>query len=99
MPEKKDEPHFVIAIIKVLPDDVYNDKEMEALKKKIVTVLKPLNTVVEASQLEEVAYGLRAFKMRIKIPEETQGGTEPIEEAIQTVEGIQRAEVEMVSRL
>jgi len=99
MSEKKKKQHWVIAITKVLPEEVMSDDELMALKEKIAEVLKPLKTDIEAARIEPIAFGLSALIVRLKIPEETEGGTQPAEDAIQTVEGVQRVEVMMVSRL
>ena len=89
--------HFVIAIIKVLPDDI--DTNLENLKGKIIEVLKPLDTELETSKVEPIAFGLNALNIRVKIPEETEGGTQPVEDALEALEEVQRVEVVMVSRM
>lgn len=97
MGDKKEKKHYVLAITKVLPDDIETD--LDSLREKIVEVLKPLNTILEASRIEPIAYGLSALIVRLVIPEETVGGTQPIEDAIQSLEEVQRVEVTMVSRV
>jgi translation elongation factor aEF-1 beta len=47
---------------------------------------------------EPIAFGLVALKLQISIPHEM-AGTDPVEQAISGVEGVQRVEVEMVSML
>ena len=97
MGDKKEKQHYVLAITKVLPDDIETD--LDALREKIVEVLKPLNTILEASRIEPIAYGLSALIVRLVIPEETVGGTQPIEDAIESLEEVQRVEVTMVTRV
>ncbi len=89
-------PKFVIAIMKVLPDDVDTD-----LKKLFVDLKKKLPTGCEIvkNETEEIAYGLCALKMQVKIPYGMEGGTQPVEDAFSGVSGVQRVEVEMVSNL
>ncbi|MHA1821713.1 MAG: elongation factor 1-beta [Promethearchaeota archaeon] len=99
MGDKKKEPHFVIAITKVLPEEVIDDDALYALRDKIAEKIKEFNTVIETSKLEPIAFGLKALIIRLKIPEETVGGTQPIEDAIESIEGVQRVEVMMVSRM
>ncbi|MBD3351177.1 MAG: elongation factor 1-beta [Candidatus Lokiarchaeota archaeon] len=91
--------HFVLAITDVMPEGVLSDDEMEELKAKLEEALKPLDTVIEVCKFEPVAFGLKKFKMRLKIPEELEGGTQPVEDALEAVDGIQRAEIGMVSRI
>ncbi len=97
MGDKKDKKHYVLAITKVLPDDI--DTDLDVLKEKIIEVIKPLNSILEASRVEPIAYGLSALIVRLVIPEETVGGTQPVEDAIQSLEEVQRVEVTMVSRI
>ena len=97
MGDKKEKKHYVLAVTKVLPDDI--DTDLEKLKGKIAETLKPLNTVIEQSRIEPIAFGLKALIVRLVIPEETEGGTQPIEDAIEALEEVQRVEVTMVSRI
>ena len=97
MGDKKEKKHYVLAITKVLPDDI--DTDLDKLREKIGEILKPLNTTIEQSRIEPIAFGLRALIVRLKIPEETEGGTQPIEDAIETLEEVQRVEVTMVTRI
>lgn len=89
---------YVIAVIKVLPDDVMSDAELDALVKDLSAVIKPLNSVIEKTAPVPIAYGLRALSVRIRMPEATVGGTQPIEDAMESLENVQRVEVEMVTR-
>ncbi|MEB3765801.1 MAG: elongation factor 1-beta, partial [Desulfurococcales archaeon] len=48
---------------------------------------------------EPIAFGLKALKIIIAIPEETEGGTEKLEEFLKQVEGVEEVEIETVHRL
>ncbi|MCP4760347.1 MAG: elongation factor 1-beta [archaeon] len=98
MGDKPKKPHWVIAKVDVTPDDIRTDEEMEEIKQKMIDVLKPLKTDLEAAQIVPVAFGLRKWHIQIAIPEETEGGTQPAEDALGSIEGIQRVEVGMVAR-
>jgi translation elongation factor aEF-1 beta len=89
---------YVIAVIKVLPDDVMSDTELDALVEDLKRVIRPLNSVIEKTEPVPIAFGLRALSVRLRIPEKTVGGTQPIEDAMQSLENVQRVECEMVSR-
>jgi translation elongation factor aEF-1 beta len=90
--------HQMKAVIKVLPDDVMSDTELDALVEDLKRVIRPLNSVIEKTEPVPIAFGLRALSVRLRIPEKTVGGTQPIEDAMQSLENVQRVECEMVSR-
>ncbi|MHA1730532.1 MAG: elongation factor 1-beta [Promethearchaeota archaeon] len=85
---------FVLAIIKVLPDSV--DVDMDALVEKIRGVL-PEGCEIKKKDVEPIAFGLEALRLRIQIPVDLGGGTEPVEQAIEALDDVQRVETEMVS--
>jgi elongation factor 1-beta len=93
-------------IIKVLPEDT--DMDMEQLKVDIENVLQndvkdldgnPVLCQLMGAQEEEIAFGLKALKIQVAAPENMPGGTQPIEDALSAIPGIQRVEVELVTRL
>lgn len=84
----------VLALMKVLPDDI--DTDLDKLAEAISGQL-PEGCVIEKKDEEPIAFGLKALKLRVIIPAETEGGTTPVEEAIAKVKGVQRVETEMVS--
>lgn len=86
-------PKNVLAIIKVLPEDV--DTDLDALAGEIERAM-PENCTIEKKETEPIAFGLKALKIRVKAPADL-GGTDPIEEAIQALDGVQRVETLMVS--
>ncbi len=86
----------VAVILKVLPNDVSLDlgELLERIKKAL-----PSEYEVMGSGEEPIAFGLKALKMVIAIPEETEGGTEKLEEILRGVDGVEEVEVEAVHRL
>ncbi len=86
----------VAVILKVLPNDVSLD--LGELLERIKAAL-PSEYEVMSSGEEPIAFGLKALKMVIAIPEETEGGTEKLEEILKGVEGVEEVEVEAVHRL
>ncbi len=86
----------VLVIVKVLPTDI--DIDLEDLKKKIEDKL-PNNYEVKGYDIEPIAFGLKALRLYIFIPEEVEGGTEPLERMIQEVDGVSQIEVETVHRI
>lgn len=85
---------YVLAIIKVLPDSV--DVEMEDLVEKVKGVL-PEGCEIKKQEIEPIAFGLKALRLRIQIPMDLGGGTDPVEQAIEALDEVQRVETEMVS--
>ncbi len=95
-----------VALIRVLPEDV--DIDLKQLKEKITKVL--LEDIVDMEgkhkvcQLmlckeEPIAFGLIALNLQVSMPEFMAGGTQPVEDALNKLPGVQRAEVGIVTRL
>ncbi len=86
----------VAVIMRVLPSSV--ELDLEELKARIEKAL-PEGYKIEGSGVEPIAFGLKALKLIVSMPEETEGGTEALEEAIRSVEGVDEVEIEAVHRL
>ncbi|MCE4609540.1 MAG: elongation factor 1-beta [Desulfurococcales archaeon] len=86
----------VAVIMKVLPNDVSIQPQelLERIKKAL-----PEDYQIMGSGEEPIAFGLKALKIIIAIPEETEGGTEKLEEFLKQVEGVEEVEIETVHRL
>ncbi len=86
----------VAVIMKVLPNDVSIQPQelLERIKKAL-----PENYKIMGSGEEPIAFGLKALKIIISIPEQTEGGTEQLETLLKQVEGVEEVEVEAVHRL
>ena len=85
----------VVVTLKVMPEDV--DVDLESLMERIKAAI-PEGTDVRANEIVPVAFGLKALRMNVA-REESMGGTDDIEEAIGSLEGVAQVEVEMVSRI
>lgn len=85
----------VIITLKVMPEDI--DVDLTALLKKIRTAV-PKGTDVRAHEIVPIAYGLKALRLNVA-RDESMGGTDDIEAAIQALEGVSQVEVEMVSKI
>ncbi|MEB3844863.1 MAG: elongation factor 1-beta [Desulfurococcales archaeon] len=86
----------VAVVMKVLPNDV--SIQPSQLLEKIKEVL-PGDYQIMSSGEEPIAFGLKALKIIIAIPEETEGGTEKLEELIRNIDIVEEVEVETVHRL
>ncbi len=86
----------VLVVMRILPDDVNID--LEELKERIRNSL-PEGYEIARHDIEPIAFGLKALRLYIIMPEQTEGGTEPLERLVNGVEGVSQAEVEIVHRL
>jgi elongation factor 1-beta len=75
-----------------------DDAELDALVEELKVAIKPLNSIIEKTAPVPIAFGLRALSVRVKMPEATEGGTQPLEDAMSALEKVQRVEVELVTR-
>ena len=86
----------VAVVLKVFPNSVEIQPSdlLERIKSKL-----PENYEIMGSGEEPIAFGLKALKVIISIPEESEGGTESLEQFIKSIEGVEEVEVETVHRL
>ena len=90
-------PKQLLGIFNILPED--EDTNLEELIVKVKETIKQFSAEIESYNIEEVAYGLKKIVARIVFPENIEGGTQPIEDAISGIPLVQRAECDMVSNL
>ncbi len=86
----------VLVVMKILPEDI--NIELEELKERIRAKL-PEGYEIARYDIEPIAFGLKALRLYIIMPEQIEGGTEPLEKLVNSVEGVSQAEVEIVHRL
>ncbi|MDI6898142.1 elongation factor 1-beta [Methanocella conradii] len=82
----------VMAVIKVMPDSVERDvnKLMDGLKDVL-----PRSAELKGMQVKPIAFGLKAIICAVVVSD-TEGGTEPVEEAFRKVPGVESVMVESV---
>ncbi len=85
----------VVMTLKIMPEDV--EVDLDDLLERIKTAI-PEGTDLGATETQPVAFGLKALRMNLS-RDESMGGTDDIEAAISTVEGVSQVEVERVSRM
>ena len=81
--------------LRVMPDGV--EVDLDDLLERIKTAI-PEGTDLGATETQSVAFGLKALRMNLS-RDESMGGTDDIETAINAVEGVSQVEVERVSRM
>lgn len=84
----------VIATIKIMPDSP--ERDLEELSAKIEEKISEFGKVYKKS-VQPVAFGLKALIYAVMM-EEKKGGTEPLEEGLGTIEGINDIQVTDVTR-
>ena len=87
----------VVVVIRAYPTSVMEN--LEPLVKKIGEKLPKDKYVLMKWEPVEIAFGYRAVDLYIVMPENLEGGTEEVEEAIKSVEGIDNVDIIYVSRL
>ena len=86
----------VIITLKIMPESP--EVDMEDLSKKSQEKIKDFCQETEfKSEIEPVAFGLKALKL-IFVMDEAKGNTEPLEEEIKKIEGVNSVEVVDVRR-
>ncbi|PSN84522.1 elongation factor 1-beta [Candidatus Marsarchaeota G1 archaeon OSP_B] len=86
----------VVVVAKIYPKDINTDRNM------ILQLLSlKLNGIAEIKKVEEepIAFGLVALKLHMVLPEDTEGGTDVIENAASSIELISNVEITHVYRL
>ena len=85
----------VVVQMKVLPVGI--EVDLTKLVEQINDVLPEGVKIYKVTE-EHIAFGLKCLKVTVIQPE-AEGGTDPVENAISSIEEVQRVEVELVSRL
>lgn len=85
----------VAAVIKVMPQSP--DLDLDQLQDRLEASL-PEGAKINDVDQEEVAFGLVALYPTVIVPDDA-GGTEAVEEAFRSVEGVESVAVEEVGRI
>lgn len=85
----------VMALLRVLPAEAETD--LEELKRNIERSL-PSGVKLQKASVEEVAFGIKALKLLILLPE-AEGATFEVEEAVSRVPGVGQVDVEFETRI
>ena len=85
----------VAAKIKIMPQSP--EVDLDALQDRLEGAL-PEGAKIKGFERDDVAFGLVALFPTVIIPDEA-GGTDAVEEAFGTVEGVESVDVDTVGRL
>ena len=87
----------VIALIRVMPDGMVEDEELQKMIDDIKTVIKePVK--LGKIEVKDIAFGLRGLNVTVSVPD-TEGGLDPIVEILSKVEKVDSVEVMDVGRI
>jgi|ECHhosMinimDraft_1075155.scaffolds.fasta_scaffold01743_1 elongation factor 1-beta len=86
----------VLVSLKVFPesDEVDLDKLAEEIEKRL-----PKGFSLMEKAKEPIAFGLNSLVLAVVMPEQTEGGTESLEESISQIKGVSHVEVTNITRL
>ena len=85
----------VAAVVKVMPNDP--ELDLDELRDRLETSL-PEGAKINKVDTEDVAFGLVALLPTVIVPDDA-GGTEAVEEAFSTVDGVESVSVVEVGRI
>jgi len=86
----------VLVLLRIFPKDI--DVNLEELVEKINKNL-PKDFVILQYKEEPIAFGLKALKLLVSIPEFKEGGTYELEQSIQKIDEVSELEVLNVTRM
>jgi translation elongation factor aEF-1 beta len=86
----------VIGLIRVMPNEVLEDNQLEKMINDIKAIIKPPAKVGNI-EIKPVAFGLKGLNVTVLVPDDA-GGLDPIADEITKVENVDSAEVTDVGR-
>jgi translation elongation factor aEF-1 beta len=87
----------VIALIRLMPDGVINDKDMNLISAEVKkAVQKPAR--LGRVEVKEIAFGLRGLDVTVAVPD-IEGGLDPIVEKFAKIKKVTNVEVVDVGRI
>jgi len=87
----------VIALIRLMPNGVINDKELQKIIDKISDVIKsPVK--LGRVEIKDIAFGLRGVNVTVSVPD-TEGGLDPVVEILSKIDKVDNVEVIDVGRI
>jgi len=86
----------VIGLIRVMPNEVLEENQLEIMIKDIKALIKPPAKVGNI-EIKPIAFGLKGLNVTVLVPDGA-GGLDPIAEKITKVKNVDSAEVTDVGR-
>ena len=87
----------VIALIRLMPDGVITDKDMDFITEEVKKVVqKPAR--LGRVEVKQIAFGLRGLDVTVAVPD-VEGGLDPIVEKLGKIKKVDNVEVVDVGRI
>lgn len=87
----------VIALIRLMPDGVISDKDMDEISAEVKKVVqKPAR--LGRVEVKQIAFGLRGLDVTVAVPD-VEGGLDPIVEQFSKIKKVDNVEVVDVGRI
>jgi translation elongation factor aEF-1 beta len=87
----------VIALIRLMPDGVVSDKDMDSISAEVKKVVqKPAR--LGRVEIKEIAFGLRGLDVTVAVPD-VEGGLDPIVEKLGKIKKVDNVEVVDIGRI
>jgi len=87
----------VIALIRVMPDGMLEDEELQQMIDDIKSVIKEPVKLGKV-EVKDIAFGLRGLNVTVSVPD-SEGGLDPIVDTLGTVKKVENVEVVDVGRI
>lgn len=86
----------VLVLLRVFPEEV--ETPLDDLRQRIEKSL-PEGYELKAWDEEPIAFGIKALRLLVVMPEDVEGGTETLENTVSQVPGVSQVEVITVHRV
>jgi translation elongation factor aEF-1 beta len=87
----------VIALIRLMPDGVVKDNDIQQIMDEIKKVIKkPVK--LGRVEVKEIAFGLRSVDVTVSVPD-SEGGLDPVVETLGKIKKVEGVEVIDVGRI
>jgi translation elongation factor aEF-1 beta len=87
----------VIALIRLMPDGVVSDKDIDFISAEVKKVVqKPAR--LGRVEIKQIAFGLRGLDVTVAVPD-VEGGLDPIVEKLSKIQKVDNVEVVDIGRI
>ena len=87
----------VIALIRMMPEEVLNDDEMQKIIDEVKNVIKEPVKLGKV-EVKNIAFGLKGVDVTVSVPD-SEGGLDPVVEVLSKIKNVDNVEVVDVGRI